>query len=333
MVSGMDEAPKITIFAYSDDKFEEKRIKKLEEALDYKDYRVVWINIDGIGYLEELKNTFRVHDVTVKAIKRIKSRARLTILKDHLFILLHQVYELKGGLKKERTAIFLKDNFVITMQERSGDVFNSIRESIRHNEGLFRERDADYLLYALLDAIIGNYVPILENISSQMEILENKVLKDKDKETLRRIHGIRRRILFARRTIFPLLEVFRRLRLEGREFFKEETQGYLEELYNHVMEILDIIESQRDMANGLVEIYYSTISMRINEIIRILTVVSTIFIPLTFITGIYGMNFNPRVSPYNMPELNWYYGYPLTLLAMLAIALGMLYYFKRKEWL
>lgn len=329
----MDEAPKITIFAYSDDKFEEKRIKKLEEALDYKDYRVVWINIDGIGYLEELKNTFRVHDVTIKAIKRIKSRARLTILKDHLFILLHQVYELKGGLKKERTAIFLKDNFVITMQERSGDVFNSIRESIRHNEGLFRERDADYLLYALLDAIIGNYVPILENISSQMEILENKVLKDKDKETLRRIHGIRRRILFARRTIFPLLEVFRRLRLEGREFFKEETQGYLEELYNHVMEILDIIESQRDMANGLVEIYYSTISMRINEIIRILTVVSTIFIPLTFITGIYGMNFNPRVSPYNMPELNWYYGYPLTLLAMLAIALGMVYYFKRKEWL
>jgi len=329
----MDEAPKITIFAYSDDKFEEKRIKKLEEALDYKDYRVVWINIDGIGYLKELKNTFRVHDVTIKAIKRIKSRARLTILKDHLFILLHQVYELKGGLKKERTAIFLKDNFVITMQERSGDVFNPIRESIRHNEGLFRERDADYLLYALLDAIIGNYVPILENISSQMEILENKVLKDKDKETLRRIHGIRRRILFARRTIFPLLEVFRRLRLEGREFFKEETQGYLEELYNHVMEILDIIESQRDMANGLVEIYYSTISMRINEIIRILTVVSTIFIPLTFITGIYGMNFNPRVSPYNMPELNWYYGYPLTLLAMLAIALGMVYYFKRKEWL
>ena len=329
----MDEAPKITIFAYSDDKFEEKRIKKLEEALDYKDYRVVWINIDGIGYLEELKNTFRVHDVTVKAIKRIKSRARLTILKDHLFILLHQVYELKGGLKKERTAIFLKDNFVITMQERSGDVFNSIRESIRHNEGLFRERDADYLLYALLDAIIGNYVPILENISSQMEILENKVLKDKDKETLRRIHGIRRRILFARRTIFPLLEVFRRLRLEGREFFKEETQGYLEELYNHVMEILDIIESQRDMANGLVEIYYSTISMRINEIIRILTVVSTIFIPLTFITGIYGMNFNSRISPYNMPELNWYYGYPITLLMMLAIALGMLYYFKRKEWL
>jgi len=329
----MDEAPKITIFAYSDAKFEEKRIKKLEEALDYKDYRVVWINIDGIGYLEELKNTFRVHDVTVKAIKRIKSRARLTILKDHLFILLHQVYELKGGLKKERTAIFLKDNFVITMQERSGDVFNSIRESIRHNEGLFRERDADYLLYALLDAIIGNYVPILENISSQMEILENKVLKDKDKETLRRIHGIRRRTLFARRTIFPLLEVFRRLRLEGREFFKEETQGYLEELYNHVMEILDIIESQRDMANGLVEIYYSTISMRINEIIRILTVVSTIFIPLTFITGIYGMNFNSRISPYNMPELNWYYGYPITLLMMLAIALGMLYYFKRKEWL
>ncbi|USG99073.1 magnesium/cobalt transporter CorA [Thermococcus argininiproducens] len=329
----MNESSKITVFAYSKDQFEEKRVKKVEEALNYKEYSVVWINIDGIEHLEELKRIFGFHDVAIKAILRAKSRARVAILKDHLFILLHQVYELKGGLKKERTAIFLKDNFVITLQERSGDVFNSIRESIRHGEGIFRERGADYLTFALLDAIVENYVPILENISTQMEVVENKVLKNGDKDTLRKIHGIRRRILFARRTIFPLLEVFRRLRLEGKEFFTEETQGYLEELYNHVMEVLDIIENQREMASGLVEIYYSTLSMKTNDIIRILTVVSTIFIPLTFITGIYGMNFNSKISPYNMPELNWYYGYPITLLMMLAIALGMLYYFKRKEWL
>ncbi|KPU62704.1 magnesium transporter [Thermococcus sp. EP1] len=329
----MNESSKITVFAYSKDQFEEKRVKKVEEALNYKEYSVVWINIDGIEHLEELKRIFGFHDVAIKAILRAKSRARVAILKDHLFILLHQVYELKGGLKKERTAIFLKDNFVITLQERSGDVFNPIRESIRHGEGIFRERGADYLTFALLDAIVENYVPILENISTQMEVVENKVLKNGDKDALRKIHGIRRRILFARRTIFPLLEVFRRLRLEGKEFFTEETQGYLEELYNHVMEVLDIIENQREMASGLVEIYYSTLSMKTNDIIRILTVVSTIFIPLTFITGIYGMNFNSRISPYNMPELNWYYGYPITLLMMLAIALGMLYYFKRKEWL
>ncbi|ALV62189.1 Magnesium and cobalt transport protein CorA [Thermococcus sp. 2319x1] len=247
----MDE-PKITIFACSDDKFEEKRIKRVEDALRYKDYRVVWVNIDGIGYLQELKETFGFHEVAIKSILRAKTRARVSILKDHIFVLLHQVYELKGGLKKERTAVFLKDNFIITMQERPGDVFNTIRESIRHGEGIFREKGADYLLFALLDAIVENYVPILENISSQMEVIETKVLKDGNKEVLRKIHGIRRRILFVRRTIFPLLEVFRRLRLEGKELFSEETQGYLEELYNHVMEVLDIIENQREMANGLV---------------------------------------------------------------------------------
>ena len=329
----MDEAPKITIFAYSGDKFEKKRIKKVEDALKYKDYKVVWVNIDGIAYLQELKEIFGFHEVAIKSILRAKTRARISILKDHIFVLLHQVYELKGGLKKERTAVFLKDNFVITMQERPGDVFNTIRESILHGEGIFRKKGPDYLLFALLDAIVENYVPILENISSQMEVIETKVLKDGDKDVLRKIHGIRRRILFVRRTIFPLLEVFRRLRLEGKELFSEETQRYLEELYSHVLEVLDIIENQREITNGLVEIYYSTLSMKTNDIIRILTVVSTVFIPLTFITGIYGMNFNTHVSPYNMPELNWYYGYPATLLAMLAIALGMLYYFKRKEWL
>ncbi|WP_318780047.1 CorA family divalent cation transporter [Thermococcus bergensis] len=149
--------------------------------------------------------------------------------------------------------------------------------------------------------MVENYVPILENISSQMELIETKVLKDGDREVLRKIHGIRRRILFLRRTIFPLLEIFRRLRVEGKEFFTEETQRYLEELHEHVMEILDIIENHREMTNGLIDIYYSTLSMKTNDIIRILTVVSTIFIPLTFITGIYGMNFNTHVSRSGQP--------------------------------
>ncbi|WP_042698888.1 magnesium/cobalt transporter CorA [Thermococcus sp. PK] len=327
------EQPKITVFAYSEDKFKETTVKTIEEILKYKDYNVVWVNMEGLAYLQELKEIFKFHEVTITSILRANTRARVSVLKDHIFLLLHQVYELKGGLKKERTAVFLKDNFVITIQERPGDVFNTIRKNIRHGEGIFRKKGADYLLFALLNAIVENYIPILENISSQMETLETKVLKGGDREVLRKIHGIRRRILFLRRTIFPLLEIFRRLRVEGKEFFTEETQRYLEELHEHVMEILDIIENHREMTNGLIDIYYSTLPMKTNDIIRILTVVSTIFIPLTFITGIYGMNFNTRISPYNMPELNWYYGYPATLLTMLIIALGMLYYFKKKGWL
>lgn len=192
---------------------------------------------------------------------------------------------------------------------------------------MFREKGADYLVFALLDAIVENYIPMLEKISSRMEELESRILKGGDGETLRRIHGIRREILFMRRTIFPLLEAFRKLEIDGRRFFEQETGEYLDELHEHIMEVLEVVESHREMANGLIEMYYSTISMKTNEIIRILTVVSTIFIPLTFITGIYGMNFH------YMPELGWRYGYFASLTAMLLIALGMLYYFRRKGWL
>jgi len=169
------EAPRITVFAYSEGKFEERRIKALKEALEFKSYSVVWINIDGIAYLDELKELFDFHDSSIKAILRSKSRARMSLLEDYLFLLLHQLYEIKGGLKKERIAIFLKGNFVITLQERPGDVFNSIREAIRKGEGLFREKGASYLVFALLDAIIENYVPILEKISSQMEEVESRI--------------------------------------------------------------------------------------------------------------------------------------------------------------
>ncbi|WP_048148296.1 magnesium/cobalt transporter CorA [Palaeococcus ferrophilus] len=319
--------PRITVFAYSKDRFEERRVESLGEGLTFKDYRVVWINVDGIAYLDELREFLGVHDAHLRALTRGRGRAQVHAMDDYLLILLHQIYEIKGGLKKERIAILLKDNFVITLQEQPGDVFNPLREAIRQGEGLFRAKGPDYLVYALLDAIVENYTQILEKISGRMEELEREILEGGNTGVLRRIHGIRMRVLFIRRTIFPLLEVFRKLGLEGGKFFDEETAGYFEELHTHVMEVLDIVESQRDMANGLVEMYYSTLSMRINEIMRILTVVSTVFIPLTFITGIYGMNFR------YMPELYWRYSYPLVLLLMLSISLGMLYYFRRKGWL
>ncbi|WP_461866605.1 magnesium/cobalt transporter CorA [Thermococcus sp.] len=316
-----------TVFAYSKDRFMGQKIESLKDALEFRDHSVVWVNIDGFDHLSELKEVFGFHDAVFKAIVRSKGRVKAMMFEDYLFLLLYQIYELSGGLKREKTAIFLKDNFVITMQERAGDVFNPIRESIRKGEGLFREKGADYLVFALLDAIIENYIPMLERISSRMEELESKILKGDDEETLRRIHRIRREILFMRRTIFPLLEAFRKLEIDGRRFFEQETREYLDELHEHIMEVLEVVESHREMANGLIEMYYSTISMKTNEIIRILTVVSTIFIPLTFITGIYGMNFH------YMPELGWRYGYFASLTGMLLIALGMLYYFRKKGWL
>lgn len=172
-----------------------------------------------------------------------------------------------------------------------------------------------------------NYVPIIEAISSKIEGLENEILSRSYTRTLRKIHRIRQDILFMRRTVFPLLEAFRRLEIEGSRFFSEGTRPFLDELHDHVLEVLEILEGQRELANSLIDLYYSRISMKTNDIIRILTVVSTIFIPLTFITGIYGMNFR------YMPELQWRYGYPAVLTTMLVIAVGMLLYFRRKGWI
>ena len=320
------EKPRITVMAYSKDRFMSRKFSSISEAFGMEDYDVIWVNVDTVSLVQEIKEALGIHEVLVRNFKRT-GRPRVMVFPDYLFVLLHQIYEKEGGLKRERIAIILKGNLLVTVQEIPGDVFDPIRESIREGEGLFRERGADYLLFALLEAIVENYVPIIERISSRMEELEARILSKGDESVLRRIHSIRQEILFMRRTVFPLLEAFRKLELEGERFFSEETRPYIEELHGHVMEVLEILEGQRELANSLVELYYSTLSMKTNDIIRILTVVSTIFIPLTFITGLYGMNFR------YMPELYWRYSYPAVLLLMLGISVGMLAYFKRKGWI
>ncbi|MDI3475744.1 MAG: magnesium transporter [Thermococcaceae archaeon] len=321
------EESKITVIAYSKDKFVSRKLSNIEEALGFQDYRVVWINVDSLSLGEQLRDVFKIHERPIRALQRQTSRVRVFVFPEYLFLIVHQVYESEGGLKRERVGIILKDNFLITIQEIPGDVFDPIREGIREGEGLFREQGVDYLLFALLEAIVENYVPIIEAISSKIEGLENEILSRSDTRTLRKIHRIRQDILFMRRTVFPLLEAFRRLEIEGSRFFSEGTRPFLDELHDHVREVLEILEGQRELANSLIDLYYSTISMRTNDIIRILTVVSTIFIPLTFITGLYGMNFR------YMPELQWRYGYPAVLTTMLVIAVGMLLYFRRKGWI
>ena len=321
------EKPRITVIAYSREEFLSRKVQSMGDVLKIKGYDVVWANVDTVEAVSEIMEVLDIHERPMKILRRESTHARVFVFQDYMFLILHQVYEINGGLKRERMGLLLKGNLVITVQERPGDVFDPIRESIREGEGLFRERGADYLLFALLEAIVENYVPIIERISSKMESLEAQILSKGEKGVLHRIHGLRREILFMRRTIFPLLEAFRKLELEGGRFFTDETKDYIGELHDHVREVLEILEGQRELANSLVELYYSTISMKTNDIIRILTVVSTIFIPLTFITGLDGMNFR------FMPELYWRYGYPFVLLLMLSIAVGMLIYFRKKRWI
>ncbi|ASJ02931.1 magnesium and cobalt transport protein CorA [Thermococcus profundus] len=319
--------PGITLIAYSNEDFMSRKLGSLEELERYLDYPVVWVNVTGLEEIESIGEYFKLNETIVRAMRRKAPEVRAMFFDDHLFLLLHQVYEVEGGLKREKIGLILRGNVLVTIQEVKGDVFNRVRERIREGEGLIRKRGADYLLFALLEAIVENYVPILERISAEMEKTESLILRKPDQVILKKIHHMRREVLFMRRTVFPLLEFFRRLRMEGASFFGDETAKQFEELHDHVRDILGIIETQKELADSLVEFYYSTISMRTNEVMRILTVVSTIFIPLTFITGLYGMNFR------HMPELQWRYGYPVVLLLMLGIALGMLVYFRRKGWI
>lgn len=327
MAKEAEETSRITVIAYSKDKFLSRKVSSMREVLELGDYNVVWVNVDTTEAVSEIQEILGIHDRPLKALQRTNTRTRVFVFPDYLFLILHQVYEVDGGLKRERIGLILKGNLVVTIQERPGDVFDPIRESIREGEGFFRERGADYLLFALFEAIVENYVPIIERISSKMESLEAEILSKGERGVLRRVHGLRREILFMRRTVFPLLEAFRKLELEGGDFFAVETKDYIMELHDHVLEVLEILEGQREFANSLIELYYSTLSMKTNDIIRILTVVSTIFIPLTFITGLYGMNFR------YMPELQWRYGYPVVLVVMLIIAVGMLAYFRKKGWI
>jgi len=313
--------PAMGLIAYSKEGFLSRKISSLDELEGVNG--VVWLNVVGDG---EVLSKLVPHRNVVRAFLHSKESARVFVFPDYLFVLLHQVYETESGLKREKIGLLLRGNMVATIQKSERDVFDSVRARIREGEGGIRKRGADYLFFELLEAIVENYIPIIERISSKMEALEAEILSGGE-STLRKIHQLRRETLFMRRTVFPLLEAFRRLKLESRSFFDEETKRFIDGLHQHVLEVLEILEGQRELANSLVELYYSVISTRTNEIIRILTVVSTIFIPLTFITGIYGMNFR------YMPELQWRYGYPAVLIVMLAIAIGMLAYFKRKGWI
>jgi magnesium transporter len=237
-------------------------------------------------------------------------------------------------LETEQLSLFLGKNFVLTFQEgMPGDCLEVIRERIRKKGGRIHDAGLDYLAYALLDAVVDAYFPILEQYGERLEEVEDEIGGKPASSTIARIHAIKRNLLTLRRVVWPQRETFNTLLREETPHISAETRLYFRDCYDHVTQIIDLVETYRELGADLTDIYLSTVSNRTNEIMRVLTVISTIFIPLTFICSIYGMNFNPETSPWNMPELNWYWGYPLALLLMLSVAVGQLLFFRRRGWL
>jgi len=233
----------------------------------------------------------------------------------------------------EQVSLVLGPNYVISFQENIGDVFEQIRDRIRNAKGRIRKMGPDYLMYAILDAIVDSYFGILEKLGEKIELMEEKLVSDPTEKTLQQIHNMKREMVFLRKSVWPLRELINGVERSESDLIQDTTGAYLRDVYDHTIQVIDTVESFRDMVSGMLDIYLSSISNRMNAVMKVLTIIATIFIPLTFVAGIYGMNFNPEASPWNMPELNWRWGYPAVWLVMLIMIGIMIYYFKKKKWL
>jgi len=323
----------ITILDYDEQHLQEQEIKTVDECLPFKDKpTVTWINVDGIHQveiLERLGEYFGLHPLVVEDILNTDQRPKVEDFGDYIFIVLKMFYydDSADEIVTEQISLTLGPTLVISFQEREGDVFNPIRERIRSEKGRIRKMGADYLAYVLVDSIVDSYFIILEKLGEKIEDLEEELVTDPRPETLQTIHNLKREMIFLRKSVWPLREVVSGLERGESPLIQESTGIYLRDVYDHTIQVIDTVETIRDMLSGMLDIYLSSVSNRMNEVMKVLTIIATIFIPLTLIAGIYGMNFR------YMPELEWPWAYPMLWLIMLAIGVLMLIYFRRKRWL
>jgi len=327
------EKVRIRYIDYDDTEFREKEAGKIEECFPFKTTpTVTWINIDGlheIEIIEKLGKQFEFHPLVLEDILSTEQRPKYEDFDKYIFIVLKMLYynqELQV-IESEQISILLGDNFVITFQERIGDVFEPTRERIRNSKGRIRKMGPDYLAYALIDAIVDSYFAILENVGEKIESMEEDLVSDPTEKTLQQIHTMKREMILMRKAVWPLREVISGVQRSETSVIKESTGAYLRDVYDHTIQIIDTIESFRDMVSGMLYIYMSSISNKMNAVMKVLTIIATIFIPLTFVAGIYGMNFE------HMPELKWKWAYAGVWVIMAIITAIMLTYFRRKKWL
>lgn len=299
---------------------------------------VSWLDARGLGsadILTNLSQVFKLHPLVLEDVVNVPHRPKIDYYQDHVLIIMQMVRpkDKGSGVSGEQVSFVLGKQFLITFQEEpEWDSFEPVRDRIRRNVGIIRSQGADYLAYALLDTIIDSFFPVLEVIGETLEDLEEEVVSNPTTATIQKIHRLRRGLMKLRRYIWPQRAVINSLIRDGGDLVSPEVRIYLQDCYDHIVQVVDILETYREIASSLMDVYLSSVSNRMNEVMKLLTVISTIFIPLTFIAGVYGMNFNPNVSPFNMPELDWYWGYAACLGVMALIAVGLVVFFWRQGW-
>jgi magnesium transporter len=327
------ESVRITILDYDETNFQERQVPAVEECFPFKATpTVTWVNIDGIhdvDVIEKLGKEFELHPLILEDILNTTQRPKCEDFDKYIFMVLKMLSydEGEGGLKAEQVSMVLGRNFVISFQEQVGDVFEQIRDRLRNSKGRIRKMGADYLAYTLIDAVVDNYFVILEKFGEKIESMQEQLVADPSEKTLQQIHSVKREMIFLRKSVWPLRELINGLQRTESALVADSTSVYLRDVYDHTIQIIDTIESFRDTVSGMLDIYLSSISNRMNAVMKVLTIIATTFIPLTFIAGIYGMNFK------YMPELGWKWGYAAALGVMVVVAILMLIYFRRKKWL
>ncbi len=294
--------------------------------------RVNWLNIDGLHNIELVKSTgeqFDIHPLVLEDILNPDQRPKVEDYENYLFFTIKTLNSLKPDLiEYEQMSFVLGKDFLISYQEKEGDLFDGLRTRLKTDPGSkARHRDVDYLFYRLIDTIVDSYYLIIENLGERIELLEDEVYENPSKKTLQQIQGLKKELIFLRKSIYPLREAISKISKEEYDFISKETVRFFSDVYDHTIHIIETFETYRDLTTGLMDMYMTSISNKMNEVMKVLTIIATIFIPLTFIAGIYGMNFE------NMPELRTENGYFYALGAMGVIFVGMLAYFKNKNWL
>ncbi|MDH3458063.1 MAG: magnesium/cobalt transporter CorA [Gemmatimonadota bacterium] len=329
----------ITVIDYTATTFDERVVASVEECFQYRDTpSVTWINVDGVhdvSIVERLGEYYGLHALALEDVVHTDQRPKVEDFGDRLYTVLRMLSvrredgedESQVTVESEQLSILLGPTFVVTFQEQGGDVFDPIRERLRTSRGRVRKLGADYLAYALIDIVVDNYFTVLEQLGDQAEDLEAELIEEPSRDTLAEIQGMKRAMIQMRRAVWPLRDVLNVLLRGDSQLIKKTTMPFLRDVYDHAVRVVDIVETYREMIGGMLDIYLSNVSNRMNEVMKTLTVMASIFIPLTFVAGVYGMNFD------NIPELHWAYGYWYVWAIMLAVGLVMLLYFRRKHWL
>jgi magnesium transporter len=325
---------KITLLDYDENHLTEKELSDVNESAPYKNApTTTWINVDGLddtSIIDNLGKIFEFHHLMLEDILNTDQRPKMEDFGSYIFIVLKMLHydENKKEILTEQVSFIIGPNYVISFQEGiEGDDFKSLRERIRTGKSRIRKMGADYLAYSLMDAIVDNYFVIIEKFGETIEELENQVIMNPTTEVVKKIHHLKREIIFLRKAVYPLREVISCAERDETTIIKKSTKVYLKDVYDHTIQVMDNVETFRDILAGMTEVYVSSISLKLNEVMKVLTVIATIFMPMTFLAGVYGMNFH------YFPEISWKYGYLIFWIVIVGMGASMLIYFKKKKWI